>query len=233
MPLQHGSQLAAHASAGSMWGRSRGGNRMAAPDPVEPDDIYKAILETIFGPNSFILYIAVVGMAVHAWLTWAKSTHSGLRLLYVKASEIPAAVRLMSVAALFAVLAVQTLFLVLSYFLAAHLPRAIRETDSPADVDVRMWINPPESPLHETAFQVFFGLAVLFVVFSWWASSNPTARCSPVAAWMGIFGVMTVLVLFFSADGNSQMSLVALIYFLTALLALYAPGWCAKRVQSR
>ncbi|MEU6231381.1 hypothetical protein [Streptomyces sp. NPDC047042] len=206
---------------------------MAAPDPVEPDDIYKSILETIFGPDSFILYVAVIGMALHAWFTWARSTHSGLRILYAKASEIPAAVRLMSVASLCAALAVQTVFLVLSYFLAAHLPKAIAETESPADVDVAMWLNAPESPLRETAFQIFFGITVLFVIFSWWASSNTKARCTPVAFWVGIFGLMSVLVLFFSADGNSQMSLVALIYFLTTLLALYAPGWCARRVPSR
>ncbi|MFF3372083.1 hypothetical protein ACFYXF_03895 [Streptomyces sp. NPDC002680] len=206
---------------------------MVAPDPVEPDDIYKAILETIFGPDSFILYLAVIGMALHAWFAWLRSTRSGLRVLYAKASEIPAAVRLMSMVALFATLVIQTLFLVLSYFLAAHLPRAFAETDRPADVDVTMWLNTPESPLHERAFQIFFGLTVLFVIFSWWASSNVEARCSPVALCMATFGVVTVLVLFFRADGNSQMSLVALIYLLIALLALYAPGWCANRVPTR
>ncbi|MEU5195284.1 hypothetical protein AB0G86_14685 [Streptomyces scabiei] len=206
---------------------------MAAPDPVEPSDIYKSILETVFGPDSFILYIAVIAMAIHAWITWARSTHTGLRTLYFKASEIPAAVRLMSLAGLIAAIATQALFLILSYFLAAHLPRAVGETDSPADVDVSMWLNPPVSPLHETPFQVFFGTTVLFVAFSWWARLNSRNRRDPVAFWLALIGGMSVLVLFFSSEGNKQMSLVALIYFVAALTALYSPGMCTKRVPTR
>lgn len=204
---------------------------MAAPDPVEPDDIYKALIETITGPDSFILYAAIILMAIQSWVSWAKSTHAGIRMLYAKASEIPAAVRLMSITSLIAACAAQALFLVLSYFLAAHLPRAIRETGSPAEVDVKMWMAPPTSPIHETAFQIFFGVTALFVLFSWWAGK--TERRHAVGVWVAIFGGVTVVVLYFKEDGNDEMSLVALIYFLMALIALYAPEVCRNRASSR
>ncbi|WP_066954112.1 hypothetical protein [Streptomyces lushanensis] len=204
---------------------------MAAPDPVQPDDIYKAIIETITGPDSFILYVAIVVMAIQSWISWARSTHAGLRMLYAKASEIPAAVRLMSVASLVAACSVQAVFLVLSYFLAAHLPRAIRDTASPAEVDVKSWMEPPASPIHETAFQIVFAVAILFVLFSWWGGKDRDRW--PGAVTVAILGGLTALSLYVNENGNPEMSVAALIYFFVAMVAFCAPGLCKPRPASR
>ncbi|RRR84153.1 hypothetical protein [Streptomyces sp. RP5T] len=204
---------------------------VAAPDPVEPDDIYKAIIETITGPDSFILYAAIILMAIQSWISWARSTHAGLRRLYAKASEIPAAVRLMSVASLVAACSLQAVFLILSYFLAAHLPRAVRDTANPAEVDVKSWMEPPTSPIHETAFQIVFAVAVLFVLFSW--RGGQTRDRLPGAGVVAVLGGMTALSLYVNENGNPEMSVAALIYFFAALVAFCAPGLCRPQRSAR
>lgn len=207
---------------------------MAIPDPVQPDDIFKAIVGTVFGDDSLVLYIVVVVMALQAWFAWAKSMHDRARLLYTRASQIPAAVRLMSALGVLVAVIAQTIYLVLSYFIAAHLPRAVSSTSSPSQVDVRDWLIPPASPIHEPAFQWCFAIASMLVLFSWWAilRDHDRRKRDAVALVLAIVGGMASLAFFVNEGGNKQMGLVALVYFAVAVLALYAPGISLKRAAT-
>jgi hypothetical protein len=128
---------------------------------------------------------------------------------------------------------VQAVYLALSYFIATHLNKAISETEGPADVDVSTWFSPPESPMQDPVFWMWFAVAVALVASGWWSALGMYGEITPfhpIAWFLFACGGVAIPILLYV---NEQMGWLSLIYVGTAIFSLYMPKSCVKVWQER
>jgi hypothetical protein len=206
---------------------------MAVPDPAKPDDIVEAIVASVFGPHSLVLYVFVVVTWLLAWYTLVKAAHRRTRDAYARASAVPGVQRVRATLYSLVTPLVQAVYLALSYFIAAHLEPAIRETEGPADVDVTTWLAPADDPTQSPSFWIWFAVALLLVASGWWSALGMYGEITPfhpIAWFLFCCGAVTVPLLLLL---NKAMALLGLVYLVTAVLALYLPRTCAQAWRTR
>ncbi|MER7486597.1 hypothetical protein ABTY20_12010 [Streptomyces sp. NPDC126497] len=206
---------------------------MALPDPAKPDDITEAIVASVFGPHSLVLHVFVVASWLLAWYALARTAHRRARSAAARVSAIPGAQRVR--AAFYAAVTpvVQAVYLALSYFIAAHLESAMRTYEGPADVDVAAWLAPADDATQSPVFWMWFTVGFLLVVSGWWGALDPqteTTPFHPIAWFLFSCGAFSVPVLLFL---NQTMSILALVYVVTAFWALYLPRTCVRAWRTR
>lgn len=196
---------------------------MVIPDPTQPDDIKKAVVGYIFGQDSPVLYFFVLLSCAWTWYSCVKSTHDRVQDAYTKVMAIPVGVRIVAAFWGIAIVAVQTVYLSLSYFIAAHLQNAMAQAAGPASIDVSTWFSPADSPMQDPVFWLWFVTSALLIVSGWWSALNDgeITVFHPIGWFLFCSGGIATLVMFLL---NEQMGWFSLVYVVSAVLSQYLPG---------
>jgi hypothetical protein len=196
---------------------------VAIPDPTQPFDIQKALVGSIFGHDSLVLYVFVLLSCAWTWYVWAKSTHNRLRDVYTKVMDVPVGMRVMAAFWAIAIVVAHTAYLTLSYFIASHLQKSIAETAGPASVDVSTWFSPAESPMQDPLFWLWLVTACLLVASGWWSALNDgeITLFHPIGWFLFSCGGIATLIMFLL---NKQLGWLSLTYVVSAVLSQYLPG---------
>lgn len=116
----------------------------------------------------------------------------------------------------------ETLYLVLSYFIAGHLSESIENAHWPADVPLSSWATATRDPAGDPVFWIWFGVSVSVSTLSWWDTTHPNepSASDPISVGLACFGGVATLAL---APINTEMAALALVYTIACALTMYLP----------